>query len=453
MNSHRYLAEALLFLSSGFLRAIVTLIAVVWPMQGVIALDIHSIVPAIQKIEEQIQHSVRKGHIPGCAVAVVLRDQIVFMNGYGVRSIGKKEKIDPDTVFQLGSLSKPIAATLASLLETHGLLNLDDAVSDYLPNFSLNSHQSPQALKIKNLLSHTSGIPRSGFNNLIESYASRSTIRQALQRVRAVTPVGRKYDYHNAMFAVIADVTQVATLQSFPDALSTKLLQPLQMNNTSATYEALARSLNRASPHTRNQRGALCSCEPYSRGYYSVAPAGGINSSARDMATFLKAQMGGFPQIVPQKALMRIQSPVIPTNNLLNSATGAGFRNKNPSYGLGWRIIDYANQKLVYHGGWLKGFMNFLAFMPEKQLGIVVLHNADTKFSSRVAMQFFQNVLGLPQASPSTKKPKMNKLVCLGKKHVLTKKQVCKTRSIASYKNKLNKSSKKTRLNGPKKKR
>lgn len=367
------------------------------------AADHRQVAEAIKKIEAHIQQHVQKRQIPGCAIAVVFRNQIIYMHGFGVRSMGKEGKIDPDTVFQLGSISKPIAATLTALLEHQGLLNVEDPVSDYLPGFRLHQ-QDPRSLKIKNVLSHTSGVPRGGFNHLIERFTPYSEIRRALQKSRTHATPGRRYDYHNAMYGLLAEITQAATYRSFPDALHFTLLKPLQMKNTSATFLGLCRSPNRASPHTKNHRGVLCACEPYSRGYYNVAPAGGINSSARDMAIFLKAQMGGYPEILPPKVLARMQTPVVSTNNMM-------ARSKNPYYGLGWRIIEYANQKLVYHGGWLKGFTNFLAFMPEHQLGIVILHNADTRFSCRAAMKFFDTALGLPNAAePSVRLAKKKML-------------------------------------------
>lgn len=362
------------------------------------ALDSQKVFDAIKKTEQHILFHVNKKQIPGCAIAVVYQNQIIFMNGYGVRSFGKADKIDSDTVFQLGSVSKPIAATLTTLLENQGLLSVEDPVSNYLPNFALNNRQPPRTLKIKNLLSHTSGVPRGGFNHLIETFTPYPEIMKALQKPRINIMPGCRYDYHNAMYGLIAEVTKAVTYQSFPDVLHAKLLKPLQMKNTSATFVDLYCAPNRASPHTRSRRGALCACEPYSQGYYNVAPAGGINSSVRDMAIFLKAQMGGHPEVIPHTVLAKMQTPIIPTNNMIGSA-----RSKNPHYGLGWRIVEYADQKLVYHGGWLKGFTNFLAFMPEQQLGIVILHNADTKFSSKAAMKFFDMALGLPDAEPLIK--------------------------------------------------
>lgn len=370
------------------------------------ALDPQNIQAAIQKTEAIIEENIANKRIPGAAFAVVYQNKIIFMQGYGLRAVGGSDKIDVDTVFQLGSVSKPIAATLATLLESKGLLNLDDPVIAYLPRFSLNSTESRNALKIKNLLNHTSGLPRGGFNHLIESFKTHEEIVEALQTTKVNAPVGKKYDYHNAMFGLFTDITQVATHQTFPDALAFYLLKPLKMTNTSATLEDLLKNPNRAQPHTRHKKG-LFAHEEYSKGYYTVAPAGGINSSVRDMATFLNAQMGAYPQFLNQHALFRMQTPYINTKN--GGSSSQAVRLKDPRYGLGWRIIDYADNTLVYHGGWVKGFTNYIGFMPDQKLGIVILHNGDTKFSSRTGMKFFETALGLPEIKDNAAKPKKEK--------------------------------------------
>lgn len=353
---------------------------------------------AIKKMDDTIETAVQNKSIPGAAVAVVYKNQVIFLKGFGVRTMGQEDKIDADTVFQLGSVSKPIASTLANVLQSQGYLDVDNPVICYLPNFKLNTKQSDQALKVKNILNHTSGVPRGGFNNMIEHFATHAELVDALQNKRTKTRVGQHYDYNNAMYSVIADIIQSTTHKTFENALSQYLLIPLNMTHTSATVEGLLNSPNRATPHTHGA-GGLTPCEEYSKGYYAVAPAGGINSSARDMANFLKAQMGGYPKVVTYQALMRMQTPSVTTHGMLNGGAG---RVKHPHYGLGWRVVEYVNQPLIYHGGWLRGFTNFIGFLPQEQLGIVILHNGDSKFSSKTAMKFFEAALGLPEL-PETK--------------------------------------------------
>ncbi len=350
----------------------------------------------ISKFEQHLIKAIKQNRVPGCAVAIVYKNQVVFMNGYGVRALGKKEKIDLDTVFQLGSVSKPIAATLATILQNQGLLNINDPVEHYLPNFTLKGAKQPKSLTIKHVLSHTTGLPRAGFNNLIESHAPHSRIIRTLQTTPVRSAIGKKYDYNNAMFSLISEITMATTRKTFHDSLANYLLKPLNMTRTTSTYEGLMRTENRASPHVKHKKGIFQCCPIYSKGYYAVAPAGGVNSSVRDMATFLKAQMGSFPHILNNQALARLHQPLIPTpRNSLGSYDGPRERIKNAQYGLGWRILQFNQQKLVFHGGWLKGFTNFVAFLPEHQVGIVILQNAENRFASKTAMRFFDIFLGL----------------------------------------------------------
>ena len=359
--------------------------------------------PAVSKLDQQVRSYLHKKQIPGCAIAVVYQNNIIFMKAYGQRELGKEGMIDADTVFQLGSVSKPVAATLLSILEHKGYLKLDDPVQDHLNHFSINNRQRTNTLRIKHILSHSTGVPRAGFNQLIESHTPYSKILRTLQSIPARTAAGRRYDYNNAMYATLGDITKAATHLSFREALRLHLLEPLKMKSSTTTLDGLLSTHNRASPHIRGPRGQLVPRTNYSDSYYAVAPAGGINSSVRDMSVFLKAQMGGYPDILNHKMLLRIQAPQIATHAVLGSATRYPQLLKQGQYAMGWRVVNFAHHTLVFHGGWVGGFTNFVGFMPEHKLGIVVLHNSESKFSSKVAVQFFESFLNLP-ATPSTTK-------------------------------------------------
>lgn len=373
------------------------LLSALTPVKATFCSPVKDLNSILAQIDAHIQTQVQKKCIPGCAVAIVYRNKVVFMHAYGVKTIGKHEKIDLDTVFQLGSVSKPIAATLASILEHHGLLRLEDPVMHYLPHFALKSRHPRHTLKIKHILSHSTGVPRGGFNDLIESHVPYDRILMALQSTPVRTSAGKSYDYNNAMYSLISDITHAVTRSSFSATLQTKLLQPLKMANTSATFSGLLKTSNRATPHVRGKGGAFIPCGIYSQGYYAVAPAGGINSSIRDMAVFLKAQLGGYPEVLNHRILSRIQTPYVLTNTALSPYAGPPYLIKNPRYALGWRVVDFAHHKLVFHGGWLKGFTNFIGFMPDQQIGIVILHNGESNFSSKTAVKLFELYMGIPQ--------------------------------------------------------
>ncbi len=377
------------------------LTAIFWVSQPIFAFTAEqkaqqAIDPVLARYRTFFAQEVKRRHIPGTAVAIVYQGQVVWMEGFGVRNLKTREPVNLDTVFQLGSVSKPFAGTLAALLAQEGVLHFDDPVAQYLPGFHLERAPNASDLRLRHILSHSSGIPRAGFNHMIESYVPYKDIKSKMQSTKALCAPGRCFDYHNAMFSLIKDVVQQTTAQSFEQALKTRLLQPLHMDHTSASLEGLLNTYNYAQPHVRTKNG-MAALGSHSQGYYAVAPAGGVNSSIRDMAKFLQLQLGGYPGLLQPKYLAQLHSPYVVAHD--GNQRYRHFRDRihGSYYGMGFRIMHFANHKVVYHGGMLKGFMNFMAVMPDKKVGIVILQNADTGFSWQTALRFFDMFLRLPE--------------------------------------------------------
>jgi CubicO group peptidase (beta-lactamase class C family) len=118
--------------------------------------NIQEVIPQFEKI--LIQTS-KKEKIPGFAIGIVNKGQVVYLKGFGYRSLESKQPITPDTVFQLASLSKTLSGALIGILNQHDYLSLEHLVNNYLPTFNLH----PGQLKIQHVATHTSGVPRRGF--------------------------------------------------------------------------------------------------------------------------------------------------------------------------------------------------------------------------------------------------------------------------------------------------
>lgn len=357
-------------------------------------LPYRNIQTVVGQLDKYVGQLMAKMGEPGCAVAVVYKGRIVFMKTYGVRDLRTKQRIDFDTVFQLGSVSKTFASTLAAILVKKGLLDVDAPVSRYLPYFSLNGIPANQ-LRVRHLLNHTTGIPRGGFNNQIEMHASHEQLIRSLQRASASASPGRQFDYHNVAYSVLDDVIARVTRYSYSQAMRLFLLNPLQMRDTSVSLGALLSDADRASPHVRARGRGWVPLRQYSNAYYAVLPAAGVNSSIHDMAQFLILQLGGYPSVLSPRQLANFHAPTIATPE-----TAASFRAQYGNavsaayYGLGFRILQFGRERIVFHGGWLKGFTNFMGFIPNQEVGIVILHNSESRFATRVGMRFFQLFLG-----------------------------------------------------------
>lgn len=347
--------------------------------------------PLVQWFDGALESKAKELGIPGFAAGVIHKGNVVMKKLYGVRSLATGEVIEPHTVFQLGSVSKTLTGALMGVLLQKQMIHFEKPISPYVSNFDY----CPETLTLKHVLTHTSGLPRFGFNSLIESEQhSRDGIFNRLARATPLCEPGMCYDYHNAAFGLVAPVVEKVTSQSFEDSLHSHVFEPLDMKTASASHQSLLEAENRASPHQKTKTG-YTACSKYRHGYYEVAPAGGVNASLEDMLKFLNAMMGHRPDIIKPDILQVLHTPYTPAKDLFEKNPGNINRFKSSSYGIGFRIVDYEGHRIIFHGGWVKGFINIIAFMPEKDIGLVILQNAETAFPWTMAMSFFDKVIGI----------------------------------------------------------
>lgn len=327
----------------------------------------------IERYDQFVDQKLTELKAPGAAIAVVKGDSLVYLKCFGVRELGRFDLVTPHTLFRVASLSKGFASVLAGLLVQEGKLNWDDQIVKYLPDFALKTNQHTQNLTIRNILSHTSGLPSHAYDNLVEANVPFEVIMQELKTVPCVWPVGQSYNYQNVIYSLIGSVIKSATGVDYQELIKTRIFAPLKMADASLTRWELLANPNHASPHIRRRGEWLPTY--VNEGYYGVAPAAGINASIADMAQWLKALLGGMPKIIPPAVMQEVSAPVIKTRRELRRYHWNG-RVRHAYYGLGWRIFDYAETKLVFHSGGVRGYVSQIAFLPEHDLGIVVLLNS-----------------------------------------------------------------------------
>lgn len=348
------------------------------------------IVEVINRFEEFIQITLEEWDVPGAAIAIVKDDKIAYLNGFGVREIDQPEKVDIHTVFRLASVSKGFAAVLAGLLVKDGVLTWDDPVINHLPKFSLKNAKETNRLTIKHILSHTSGLPAHTFTNLLDADAELGDIYDQLKKVGLIAPVGSIYSYQNIVYSLIADIVRSAIGKDYNQLVMERIFQPLGMFDASLGKETFTSFHNCAKPHIR--KGFGWKTTEVKQGYYNVSPAAGVNASILDMARWLRAMMGGTPEIIPPDVLKQITMPLIDTPREKRKFRWRDHLNK-AHYGLGWRIYDYGGTDIVYHGGWVEGFRAEIGFIPDQKIGVVVLLNCETLAAALFLPTFFDMYL------------------------------------------------------------
>lgn len=343
---------------------------------------------ALPKLDALAAEVIAKGEVPGLAIAVVQGDDVVYLKGFGLREEGEPATVDPDTVFQLASFSKPISATVVAAVVSEGHVAWDSKIADLDPTFRLADAYPTSVLTVEDLFNHRSGLPGAAGNELEEIGFDQAEI---LHRLRLVPLDGFRSHYSYSNFGITEGAVAVAKSVgiSWPDLAETKLYRPLGMSSTSSRYADFLARDNRAALHVKvdGQWTALAKRMPDAQ-----SPAGGVSSSARDLTNWLKLEInnGRFEdrQLIRADALEATHRPLIDRG--IHPVTGA-----QTFYGLGWNV-EYGRHGLAWGhaGAFSNGARTLVSILPDQKLGIVVLANAfPSGVPEGLADDFFDLVL------------------------------------------------------------
>lgn len=341
---------------------------------------------AISIYSQKLQKIVEEEQIPGVSMAFVYKDKLVDTISVGKADVLKNKELTANTVFRLASLSKGFAPVLAGILVEEGVISWNDKVKDFLPWLELSDSIALEELTIQHVLSHTIGLPRHTYSNLLNMEVPYGEILPRLKEVKLSHPVGTYYNYQNVAYSLIGDVLEAATGQTYEDLLYTYIFGPNVMCEASASYEGLTQAYQLAVPH-RNTKSGPQPKTPNDT-YYSVLPAAGVNASVLDMGEWLKLLMGYREEIISKETLSEIFEPYIWVSTRESSLRG--WRPLDSAwYAMGWRILDYDGRRVVYHGGYVDGYRTEIAFDVDHEVGVVFLSNSPNSLASHAVRDFF----------------------------------------------------------------
>jgi len=321
----------------------------------------------------------------GAAYTIVHNGNVAYTGTFGKREYDKDLEVNNHTLFRLASVSKGFAGALACFLELDGAFSLDDRVVDHYPGFALKDSVSTADLTIRHLLSHTTGLVPYAYDNLVEADQELSDIIERLDEVDISAPPGQLYGYQNVMFSMLDPIARRTTGVPYQVLLEEKIFTPLGMEDASAG-PVEEENPNLAYPHVKTGRGYV-SLNPH-EGYYNVMPAAGVNASISDMEQWLLALLGQKPEMMPDTVLTSISTPLIYTPlKWRYTRYWKPFRERY--YSLGWRIYNYQGRRIVYHGGYIRGYRAEIAFCAEENVGIAFLQNSPNGLASRCVPTFF----------------------------------------------------------------
>ena len=335
-------------------------------------------------------------NVPGIAIAIVKDDKVVFAKGYGVRELGKPEKVDENTLFAIASNSKAFTTASLAILIDEKKLSWDDKVVKYLPEFQLYNPYVTSELTIRDLVSHRSGLDT--FSGDLLWYETTYSADEILRRVRYLKPKSSfrsQFGYQNLMFIAAGKVIERVSGKTWSQFVSERILTPLGMSRTTTSVKNLKDNYSMAHNESGGKLRVL-----HSGNVDGASAAAGLNSSVADVAKWLRLQLGRGKfegtQIFSEAQSWQMHQPAVLLPISKSASEFNPTRHFN-AYGLGWSLWDYHGRKVVSHGGGLDGMISQTAMMPEENLGLVVLTNSETSVNTIMQNKIFDTMLGVPK--------------------------------------------------------
>jgi CubicO group peptidase (beta-lactamase class C family) len=328
-------------------------------------------------LDKYIESAMKDWKIPGVAVGIVRNDSVVFAKGFGVRAVGRPEKVDTHTLFAIASDTKAFTGILLAMLADEGKIRWDAPLTTYLPTLKFGDDFLTRELTVRDALTHRSGLARA---DLLWTAGWTYDRAELLRRLRYLKPswnLRTRYGYSNLMYLAAGEAAAAATGKSWDTLVRERIFTPLGMTETNTSVTLLPSLANVASPH------AFADSAVRVVSYTNIdaaASAGAINSNISDMTRWVRFQLDSGrvngKRLVSKRNFIETHMPqtVIRVDST--------YRAFNPfthlkSYAFGWQVMDFRGREILSHAGNLSGMNAMVGLMPEERIGVVVLTNLE----------------------------------------------------------------------------
>lgn len=321
---------------------------------------------------------------PGAALAVIEDGRVVHQRGFG--EDGRGREVTPDTPFLWGSVAKPVTGLAVMQQVESGRVELDAPVRTYLPWFRLADRDVSDRITVRHLLTHTSGIPTSASGEIGDRYdnapGALTDAARDLARVEPADRPGGSYAYSSAGYAVLGALVEEVSGRPYGTYLHEKILDPLGMEHAVSTERDFARE--RVTPGHRSVFGTQVPFDaPFDT---SGVPYGHVGGSARDLARFVLAELGGGE--LHGRRLLSAKGIADTQRGHVDSSADR--------YGLGWSVgtPEGTGERMVWHDGALPGYQAMVVMLPDSDRAVIVLQNA---YHQLRAKEFGDAAIGVAQ--------------------------------------------------------
>lgn len=345
--------------------------------------DLHE---ALRLLDAWIDARVEFQRIPGASVGVVLDQELVFSKGYGFADVAAGVPATPDTIYGICSISKLFTAVAVMMERDAGRIRLDDAVAAHLPFFALDDASAAPGVTVRDLLTHSGGVPREANSPYWTApefaFPSREEIVAGLARQRLLYPPERYFQYSNLGMSLLGLIVEATSGLPYERYVEQRILAPLKLASTTTRlphgdggrlatgYGAMPRTGERQPMPRYDAAG--------------VVPAAGFASTVRDLAAFASWQFRLLAtdreEVLRASTLRQMQRPqwVDP--------------DWKTTWGLGFAVWREGETTFVSHSGSCPGFRTTLRMDPRQRLAVIVMVNAMGESPEAISAQAFNIV-------------------------------------------------------------
>jgi CubicO group peptidase (beta-lactamase class C family) len=325
------------------------------------------------EIDSTIQDALARLQVPGAAVAVLRGTSVVYERAFGLRALGKKDPVTPNTLFMIGSITKTLTTLMQASLVDAGILDWETPVTSVLPSFALGDPELTKQLRIWHMSCACTGMPRNDFEHIFEFGKTPEARIASMKSMKPTTGLGETFQYSNLLFAAGGYVAahayepKASLGDAYDRAMRKRLFEPIGMKSTTLDFATALRA-EHALPHADAIDGKVRPIPvDMERDVISIRPAGGIWSSLRDMERYVMTEMSG--GVAPDGKRVVTEKNLNARRTLRTGDAISG------GYGLGISIGRFHGLPLIDHDGGAFGFGTSMFILPEQEVAILVLTN------------------------------------------------------------------------------
>jgi len=348
----------------------------------------------LDSLDSYFERSREEWTVPGLAIGIVKNDKLIYAKGFGQRNINKKAAVDSQTIFPIASNTKAFTAAAIAILVDEDKLSWDTKVNTILPYFQMYDEFVTEHFTIADMLSHRSGLKT--FSGDLLWYGtdySREDVVKKLPYLKPKYEFRTTFGYSNIMYIAASEVIAKVSGMPYEQFINDRILKPLAMNSTYTSISDLEKLDNVCSAHNKID-GKVFPIDFLN--WDNIGGAGILNSNVEDMSKWIRLQLKD--GIWNNDTIFSPRQANVMRTPHTSFSVSKGYQRIWPSthfraYALGWSVNDYHGTKVISHSGGYDGVITYTCFVPEANLGFVILTNTNSSLYNALSYKILDYFL------------------------------------------------------------